>query len=172
MHASRLLPAVRATARTSRRTASPTRTSEASLTRSTRTSSPENNTSSTVLLATAGNTLRKRSTVPVADPGIHRTADRAGFKKHHHSFRAHPLCRSALPRSRTACLDENVSRSARSPVQVGQNGLAVRRSSPARSMPRSAARASRTATVASRPHPAGGEPEGRPGRHRGQRTRC
>lgn len=62
-------------------TASTTKTLEKSLTRSTRTSIPENSTSSTVLLATAGDTLPKRSLVPAADLGIHETADRAIFRE-------------------------------------------------------------------------------------------
>ncbi len=61
-------------------TASTTRTSEESLTRSTRTSIPGNSTASTVLLAMAGNTLPKRSPVPLAHLGIHGTADRAELR--------------------------------------------------------------------------------------------
>ena len=58
-------------------TASTTKAPEESLTRSTRTSIPGNSTSTTVLLATAGNTLVKRPCVPTADLGIHGTAVRA-----------------------------------------------------------------------------------------------
>ncbi|CAL9675297.1 hypothetical protein SUDANB9_07770 [Streptomyces sp. enrichment culture] len=65
-------------------TASTTSTSVESLTRSTRTSIPGNSTASTVLLATPGNTLPKRSPVPLADLGIHGTAARANFEEPHH----------------------------------------------------------------------------------------
>lgn len=59
--------------------ASTARTSLESLRRSTCTSIPGSNTASTVLLAMAGNTLPKQSLVPLADLGLHGTADRADF---------------------------------------------------------------------------------------------
>ncbi|MER5214798.1 hypothetical protein ABT063_30670 [Streptomyces sp. NPDC002838] len=59
-------------------TVSATQLPDESHTRSTRTSIPENSASSTVVLATAENTLPKRILVPAADLDIHGTADRAG----------------------------------------------------------------------------------------------
>ncbi|MEU5307018.1 hypothetical protein ACH4YO_41945 [Streptomyces noursei] len=53
------------------------------MTRTTRTSIPANSKSSIILLATAGNTVLKRSLVPTPDLGIHETAARAEIRDPH-----------------------------------------------------------------------------------------